>query len=111
MRPRIASNANKYRNKPTVVDGMQFHSKKEANRFVVLKLLQKTGKISDLRLQPTFEIKVCGEKICKYIADFQYVENGRLVVEDVKSTATATPVYKLKKKLMWAVLKIEILET
>jgi hypothetical protein len=111
MKPRIASNAHKYRNKPTVVEGIQFHSKKEANRYCELFLLQKAKKISDLRPQPSFDLFVCGSKICKYIADFQYVENGLVIVEDVKSTATATPVYKLKKKLMKAVLKIEIRET
>lgn len=110
--PRIAKSArNKYRNIPTAVDGLQFSSKKEAKRFGELKLLQRAGKISDLRLQPTFAIVVCGSNICKYVADFQYVENGLVVVEDVKSTPSKTPVYRLKKKLMKAVFNIEILET
>lgn len=111
IKPSIASSKNKFGNIETVVDGLKFHSKKEANRFGQLKLLQRSGKISDLRLQPSFDLFVCGTKICRYIADFQYVENGLVIVEDVKSSATTTPVYRLKKKLMKAVLKIEILET
>lgn len=109
MSPKIARS--KYGNVKTVVDGIQFDSKKEATRYCQLKLLQKAGKISDLRLQPKFDLVVCGTKICRYIADFEYIENGLVIVEDVKSTATKTQVYRLKNKLMKAVLKIEILET
>jgi len=107
MSPKIARS--KYGNVKTVVDGMQFSSKKEATRFGQLKLLQKAGKISDLRLQPKFDLVVCGTKICKYIADFEYIENGILITEDVKGKRTRE--YLLKKKLMKAVLKIDIRET
>lgn len=107
MSPKIAQS--KYRNVKTVVDGMQFDSKKEAARYGQLKLLQRAGKISDLRLQPKFDIVVCGTKICKYIADFEYIENGIAIVEDVKGKRTRE--YILKKKLVKAVLKIDILET
>lgn len=41
---------------------------------------------------------VCIEKSCVYIADFEYRENGRLVVEDVKGVRTEA--YKIKRKLM-----------
>jgi hypothetical protein len=110
VRPRIATSPkNKYGNKPTVVDGIKFSSKKEASRYGQLKLLQRGGKISELRLQPKFDIVVCGAKICRYIADFTYVENGLVIVEDVKGKPT--PVYRLKKKLMKAVFKIDIRET
>lgn len=52
-----------------------------------------------------------GIKICVYIADYIYIENGRSVVEDVKSAFTAKlPVYRLKKKLLSALLGIEIRE-
>ena len=43
---------------------------------------------------------VNGKKIGTYVADFQYLVNGRSVIEDVKSSATKTPVYKLKKKII-----------
>jgi hypothetical protein len=101
--------ANKYHNKPTIVDGIKFQSQKEARRYATLKLLQKAGKISDLLLQPKFDLFVCGTKVCRYIADFQYVENGLSIVEDVKGVKTKE--YLLKKKLMKAVLQIEIKET
>jgi hypothetical protein len=49
--------------------------------------------------------------LCKWSCDFQYRDReGRLVIEDVKSVATATPVYKLKKKLMVLAHNVEIVE-
>lgn len=111
-KPSIASNSHKYRAKPTVVDGIHFSSLKEAKRYGELKLLQRNGKISDLRLQPSFPIVIDGEKICTYIADFQYMDmqSKLVVVEDVKTIPTMTPVYRLKKKLMKLVNRIEITE-
>ena len=43
------------------------------------------------------------------MADFVYLENGQLVVEDVKGVRT--PVYKLKKRLMAERFGIEVKET
>jgi len=100
---------NKYRAIQTTVDGIKFHSGKEANRYLELKLLQRAGEISDLKLQIPFELWVNEIKICKYIADFAYKEKGKLVVEDSKGVLTDT--YKLKKKLMKAIYNIEVLET
>jgi hypothetical protein len=47
-----------------------------------------------------------------YKADFRYevIATGEVVVEDVKSTATKTAVYCLKKKLVKALYDIEIVE-
>ena len=98
----------KYRNKKTVVDGIKFDSQREATRYSVLKIMQAAGVISDLRLQVPYVMTVNGLKICKYVADFVYVDRGREVVEDVKGMKT--PTYNLKKKLMKAVHGIEIQE-
>lgn len=92
----------KYRNKKTVRDGFTFDSKAEAIRYLELILRQRTGEISGLSLQHEFELipKQAGERSVKYKADFVYNENGEFVVEDVKSKATITPVYIIKRKLM-----------
>ncbi len=102
----------KYRNVPTVVDGVTFSSKAEARRYGELKLLQRAGQIAALELQPKFTLTVNGVKVCKYIGDFAYIEvNGSRVVEDVKSPATkANRVYQLKKKLLRACEGVEIKE-
>jgi len=98
----------KFGNKKTVIDGITFDSKAEATRYSVLKILQATGVVADLRLQVPYELTVNGLKICRYIADFVYVMDGKEVVEDVKGVRT--PEYKLKRKLMLAVFGIEIQE-
>jgi hypothetical protein len=92
----------KYRAVPTFVDGIRFHSKKEAARYQELLLAQHAGDILDLELQPAFKLYVEGKLIGTYRADFKYrdVELGREVVEDVKGFKTE--VYKLKAKLFQA---------
>jgi len=102
----------KYRAKPTEVDGHLFASKKEAKRYCELKLLQKAGEISHLEIQPKFKLLVNGRPLkyesgreATYVADFAYFDPSRekRVVEDVKSPATRTPVYRLKKLLVEAI--------
>ena len=94
----------KYRNVPTVHDGIRFHSKGEAKRYAELKLLQKAGKIDQLKLQPAFPMWVNRELVCTYIADFEYAAKEKdgwvRVVEDFKGKET--PEYKIKKKLFKA---------
>ncbi len=101
----------KYNNKRTLVDGIVFDSKKEANRYLELKLLERSGHISDLGLQPKFPHMVNGIKTFTYIADFKYLERGRTVktVEDVKGFKT--PMYKLKKRIIEADYQFKIKET
>ena len=105
----------KYGNKKTEVDGITFDSKAEARRYGQLKLLERTGAIQCLTLQPVFvlipSVTIQSRKrpAIKYKADFQYIEDGRPVVEDVKGMRT--PVYNLKRHLMKHVHGIEIRET
>lgn len=104
----------KYRARKTEVDGIIFDSAAEARRYGELKLLERAGQISMLTLQPSFDCVVNGTLICKYRADFEYMDhNGeRLTVEDVKSPITAkNPVYRIKKKLVEALYQIQIRET
>lgn len=104
----------KYRSIKTTVDGITFDSKKEAKRYQELKLLQRANKIEDLRLQVPYVLidkSKYGRQI-KYIADFVYYDKElrQEVVEDTKSEATKTPVYRLKKRLLAEKYDIEIKE-
>lgn len=100
----------KYGNKKVSIDGKKFDSKAEGARYVELKRLQEGGVISGLKTQEAFALPVNGALICKYLADFVYVDvDGNRVVEDVKG-GPVTPVYTLKKKLMKAIHGIEIQE-
>lgn len=100
----------KYRNEPVEEDGHRFDSKAERARYRELKLMRAAGEISYLELQPDYPLIVNGVKIGTYIADFCYETDHGTVVEDVKSPATRTPVFRIKKKLVKALYGIEIVE-
>lgn len=110
---------NKYGNNKLTVDGIVFDSRKEYRRYCELKLLLKAGRIKDLQRQVKFVLipsqKIDGrvaERECAYYADFAYIDtdSGRMVVEDVKSPATRTKDYIIKRKLMLWIHKIRIEE-
>lgn len=93
----------KYHNRKTQIDMYVFDSIAESRRYKELALLEKAGKISNLKLQPRFLLQEGFKKNGKtyrkieYIADFRYIENDKIVVEDVKGKETE--VFKLKHKL------------
>lgn len=93
----------KYHARKTTVDGITFDSKREADRYLVLKGMEEDGLIEDLRRQvryelvPAFDVDGRHYRPVCYVADFVYVEDGKEVVEDVKGMRT--DVYRLKSKL------------
>lgn len=106
----------KYKNIKDTINGITFDSKREANRYAELRLLEKAGIIQNLQLQVKYVLipaqkepdtvgarggihkgKVI-EKECSYIADFVYEEDGKTVVEDTKGFRTKD--YIIKRKLM-----------
>ena len=118
----------KYGNQKITIDNITFDSTGEGLRYKELKLLEKTGQITDLQLQKKFIIvpeirepdtvgpRGGGKKgkliqsAAYYIADFVYYDkNGELIVEDFKGFKT--DLYKLKKKLMKYIYDIDIKET
>lgn len=114
--------SHKYNAIPTTVDGIRFASKREARRYLELKLLQKAGQISDLKLQPRFPLMAASTTgtvagalrelpvIGHYVADFAYVDErtGQRIIEDVKGVKTA--MYRWKKKHTEAQYGITITE-
>jgi hypothetical protein len=113
----------KYGSRKVTYNGIQFASKKEANRYCELLLLERAGAITDLQTQVPFVLipaqyeiingkRKCVERECKYIADFVYTENGRQIVEDVKGykESTAYSVFVLKRKLMLYLKNIKVIE-
>jgi hypothetical protein len=105
------ANGHKYGARRTEVGGIKFDSAAEAKRYGELLVLKKAGEISPyIEVHPSYELKVNGILICKYVADFLYLDRriGKWVVEDVKGVPT--PAYRLKKKLMKAIHGIEIAE-
>lgn len=112
------SKGSKYGNRKVVRNGITYDSKKEADRHAVLKLMERSGKIRDLKRQVKFELipslrdEKTGrvvERSCSYVADFTYWEGQNFVVEDTKGFRT--PDYILKRKLMLYLHGIRIKET
>lgn len=111
---------NKYRNVPTVVDGITFASKREAARYVDLKLLQRAGEIRDLELQPVFPLTINGIDVkirsdkrpngtrTRYTADFRYIDTrtDRTIVEDVKGIDTQAS--RLRRAVVECIYTIRI---
>ena len=98
---------NKYHAKKVTVDGITYDSTKEANRFQQLLLMERSGRISELRRQVRYELQegfigLAGKWVrpIYYVADADYREGGRHVVEDTKSPATRKiKSYQLKRKM------------
>lgn len=113
----------KYKNKIVFIDGIKFVSKKEGDRYLFLKKCEEEGLISNLELQPKFELipSVTEEYVVhlktkdkfktrvlqlaiNYVGDFKYLKNGEEVVEDVKASpkrASLDKVFLLKEKLFF----------
>ena len=126
----------KYKNVPAERSGenakLRFDSQKEARRYDELMLMLKAGEIRNLKLQPQFTLQEAytapdGKRVraIRYVADFSYEimrsywkgyeehcpdDGWCLEVEDVKSKATKTRVYAIKKKLMQEKFGITITE-
>lgn len=110
---------NKYHAKKCEWDGEVFDSKKEMNRYKVLKYLARVGEIKNLRRQVKYVLipsqRIDGkvvERECSYIADYVYEENGETIVEDVKGCKKGAgyDVFVLKRKMMLLFHNIRIKE-
>lgn len=123
----------KYFSKKVTLDGIKFDSKKEAERYLVLKARERRGEITDLQLQVPFVvlpaqyeeaetytpktkkkkvIKKLIERKVEYIADFVYTDNGRIIVEDVKGykNSAAYALFTIKRKMMLYFHGIHVVE-
>lgn len=109
----------KYRNKKVSFQGEEFDSKRELQRYLVLKDAESKGIIQNLQKQVKFELipkieedvvihlktkdKIQRKTIQQpitYKADFVYEKDGVMIVEDVKISDYLLPKdYILKEKL------------
>lgn len=108
---------NKFNAKRVVIDGVTFDSKKEGERYRVLKTLRNHAdpaqKVTKIKRQVPYLVEVNGQKICNYKLDFEVTYgDGRVEYEDVKGLrkGSAYQVFRLKKKLVEAIYGIKIIE-
>ena len=96
-----------------------FASKREAKRYRELTLLQDAGEISELELQPKFELgpdeapilyrsdRCPNGRRAAYFADFRYRDrDGSTVIEDVKGIDN--PLSRLKRAIVEAQYSVKI---
>tara|TARA_R110002074_G_C12558458_1_gene667644 strand:- start:35418 stop:35774 length:357 start_codon:yes stop_codon:yes gene_type:complete len=116
--------SNKYSSVKSEADGVFFDSKKERDRYLQLKLLERAGEITDLTLQPKFWIKIGERPVlirsagypngrrASYKADFSYYDKRaqKTIVEDVKSAGTRTEAYALRRAIVETQYQIEVRE-
>jgi hypothetical protein len=126
---RQGGTGNKYHNHKIVRDGEKFDSKKELRRYEELRIMQTAGMIHGLQRQKKFLLipaqrepdtvgkrggrkkgKVIEHEISYYADFFYYDQAGHEVVEDVKSPATRTKDYILKRKMLLYFHGIKIIE-
>lgn len=120
----------KYNNKKVEVDGVVYDSKREYERWLLLKDAEEQGIITDLQRQVKFELipAVIEEYVehlktkdkiktrvlqrpITYTADACYYKDGEYIVEDLKvSPKVKTDKYILKNKMMFALKGIRIKE-
>ena len=118
------SSGNKFGAEKTTVDGIKFDSKKEARRYVELKICERAGAIRDLELQAKYPLMAGHGKPIKsrtkrypsgrqvnYFADFVYWDVGQAarVVEDVKGRDT--DVSRIKRACVEAYYDLQIVLT
>lgn len=117
-----AARVSKFGAQRVELDGITFASKLESRRYAALKLRERAGIIADLELQPRFPLVIEGRPVlirsdgypngrrAVYRADFRYriVSTGATVVEDTKSSATATEADKLRRAVVEAIYGIRI---
>lgn len=111
----------KYKNTKVEYQGIKFDSKREMQRYIVLKDAEDKGIIQDLQMQVKYELipavketyvkhlktkdKECERTLqlpITYTCDFAYIKDNEQVVEDVKAspkTAALDKVFLIKEKL------------
>ena len=117
---RTSGQGSKYHSVKIETEDGKFDSKAEYRRWLTLKSLAEEGAIIDLKRQVKYPLIGSSRRKTKlkngrtlelaisYVADFVYIKNGELVVEDVKGFKT--DVYVIKRKLMLEKYGIEIQE-
>lgn len=97
----------KYNARKTTIDGIAFDSKAEGRFWTeYVKPLWRSGQISGVILQPGYDVEIDGTFVCRYHADFQWIEEGQIRIVDVKGVQT--PEFKIKARAVEALTGIAV---
>ncbi len=93
----------KYGNQSTTYGGLRYDSQKEADYAAQLNLLKRAKEIQEWQPKPKYRLVVNDLQICTIIPDFLVInKDGEEEVHEVKSTATMTDMWRMKRKLFEA---------
>lgn len=104
----VVRRKSKYGNKKVTIDGKTFDSRAEAKDYLTLTTLQTAYKITDLELQPKYDLLVNGTKIGTYRADFKFYDVERDEWRVVDRKGYDTPLSKRSRKHVKAQYGIEV---
>ena len=94
---------NKHHNQRVKHDDIWFDSRKECNRYNILKVAQASGYISNLKVHPRYvlneacEVQGVKQQAVTYAPDFEYEHEGQIITEDVKGFFTDEAKRKIKQ--------------
>ena len=106
---------NKFGAIKTTYNGVIYDSKKESEYAYKLDLLRKANgndRVIEVERQIKYSVDVEGKHICNYYLDFKVTYPNRVEHVDIKGlkSGASYQIFRLKKKLIEALYKIEIIE-
>jgi hypothetical protein len=98
----------KYKSVPTIVDGIRFHSKKEAEHYKDLKFRQELGEISYFLMQVPFRLPGGIRYLCDFMVVHTNERRAYELIDYIDIKGYDTKISKLKRKQVEEIYGIEI---
>jgi Protein of unknown function (DUF1064) len=96
------------------LDGIQFDSKLEMEFYAELRQRELAGEVAKIEYHPSWEVTINGGKLCKFTADFRYVEMmpkyGVRIVETKSSGTRKDASYRLRRRAAELAFGLTIIE-
>lgn len=103
-----ANKPRKYRNEPTIIDGIKFASKREGAYYAELKIREKAGEVAEVELQKRFIFSLKGQLIGTYKSDFAFFDNVRRCYRVVDVKGVITKEFQRTRRMMRAFHGVEV---
>jgi hypothetical protein len=96
------------------LDGIQFDSKLEMEFYAELRQRELAGEVAKIEYHPSWDVTINGGKLCKFTADFRYVEMmpkyGVRIVETKSSGTRKDASYRLRRRAAELAFGLTIIE-
>lgn len=95
---KLAIRCHKYNAKQTIIDGIKFPSKKEANFYQTLKIRKANKEISGFHRQVIFDLPGGIKYLCDFMIIYYQSMTKDSCIEYIDVKGRDTPISKLKRK-------------